>query len=134
MSRVPHSAADPESKKLSDETLQRLGRKKRVVSDDENFGAHDVPDDQRGCAHPRRDIAARPSDIDVIWSTAMAGRSIAAARLFYADQVGLSTSPTVFLITPRRPTIPRSNRLPCSSASPDEGKTFASAGRAVEAA
>src|ERR1700694_5234951 len=47
----------------------------------------------------------------------MAGRSIAAARCTMPIRSGSSTSPTGCRSTPGRPTIPRSNRRRCSSAS-----------------
>ena len=61
---------DPEVEKLIDETLQRLGRKKRVVSDDEilermmypmiNEGARILEEKHRGAAERyRRDLALR---------------------------------------------------------------------------
>ncbi len=53
---------------------------------------------------------------------AMAGRSIAAARCSRPTASASSTSPTGWLTTPRRPTIPRWSRRRCSSASPPKAR------------
>ena len=115
-SRAP--LPDPEVEKLIDETLQRLGRKKRERQRRRDPRAHDVSDDQRGCAHPRREgIAARPSDIDVIWLYGYGWPIYRGGPMFYADRSASSTSPIGCPIMPRRPTIPRWSRRRCSSGS-----------------
>ena len=76
--------------------------------------AHDVSDDQRGREDPRRGHrgASVPTST---WSgsTAMAGRSIAAARCSGPTPSASSTSPTVSPSTPRRPTTRASSPRRC---------------------
>ncbi len=58
---------DPEVEKLIDETLQRLGRKRRNVSDEEILERMMYPMINEGARILEEQVAARPSDIDVIW-------------------------------------------------------------------
>ena len=80
---------DPEVEKLIDETLQRLGRKKRVVSDDEILERMMYPMINEGARILEEGIAARPSDIDVIWLYGYGWPIYRGGPMFYADQVGL---------------------------------------------
>ncbi len=64
-SRAP--LPDPEVEKLIGETLQRLGRKRRAVSDEEILERMMYPMINEGARILEEKIAARPSDIDVIW-------------------------------------------------------------------
>src|SRR5436853_1657 len=86
-SRAP--LPDPEVEKLIDETLQRLGRKKRVVSDDEILERMMYPMINEGARILEENIAARPSDIDVIWLYGYGWPIYRGGPMFYADQVGL---------------------------------------------
>jgi 3-hydroxyacyl-CoA dehydrogenase len=86
-SRAPLS--DPEVEKLIDETLLRLGRKKRVVSDDEILERMMYPMINEGARILEEGIAARPSDIDVIWLYGYGWPIYRGGPMFYADQVGL---------------------------------------------
>jgi 3-hydroxyacyl-CoA dehydrogenase len=86
-SRAP--LPDPEVEKLIDETLQRLGRKKRVVSDDEILERMMYPMINEGARILEEGIATRPSDIDVIWLYGYGWPIYRGGPMFYADQVGL---------------------------------------------
>ena len=111
-SRAP--LPDPDVEKLIDETLTRLGRKRRVVSDDEILERMMYPMINEGAKILDEGIAAR----------AERHRRGLALRLWLAD---LSRRPDVLgrqrrpeahrrsslLSTPRRPTIPRSSRRRC---------------------
>jgi 3-hydroxyacyl-CoA dehydrogenase len=79
---------DPEVEKLIDETLLRLGRKKRVVSDDEILERMMYPMINEGARILEENIAARPSDIDVIWLYGYGWPIYRGGPMFYADQVG----------------------------------------------
>ena len=110
---------DPEVEKLIDETLQRLGRKKRVVSDDEilermmypmiNEGARILEEKHRGASERhRRDLALW------LWLADLPRRPDVLCR---PGRPQAHRRPAV-ATTPRRPTIPRSSRRRCSSVSP----------------
>jgi 3-hydroxyacyl-CoA dehydrogenase len=86
-SRAP--LPDPEVEKLIDETLQRLGRKKRVVSDDEILERMMYPMINEGARILEEGIATRPGDIDVIWLYGYGWPIYRGGPMFYADQVGL---------------------------------------------
>ncbi len=86
-SRAP--MPDPEVEKLIDETLLRLGRKRRVVSDDEILERMMYPMINEGARILEEKIAARPSDIDVIWLYGYGWPVYRGGPMFYADQVGL---------------------------------------------
>ena len=86
-SRAP--LPDPEVEKLIDETLQRLGRKKRVVSDDEILERMMYPMINEGARILAEGIATRPGDIDVIWLYGYGWPIYRGGPMFYADQVGL---------------------------------------------
>src|ERR1700704_788444 len=80
---------DPEVEKLIAETLQRLGRKPRVVSDDEILERMMYPMINEGARILEEGVAARPSDIDVIWLYGYGWPIYRGGPMFYADQVGL---------------------------------------------
>src|SRR5256885_548070 len=86
-SRAP--LPDPEVEKLIDETLQRLGRKRRVVSDEEILERMMYPMINEGARILEEGIAARPSDIDVIWIYGYGWPVYRGGPMYYADQVGL---------------------------------------------
>ena len=82
-SRAP--LPDPEVEKLIDETLQRLGRKRRVVSDDEILERMMYPMINEGARILEEKVAARPSDIDVIWLYGYGWPIYRGGPMFYAD-------------------------------------------------
>src|SRR5207244_5142676 len=79
---------DPDVEKLIDETLQRLGRKKRVVSDDEILERMIYPMINEGARILEEGIAARPGDIDVIWVYGYGWPAWRGGPMHYADQIG----------------------------------------------
>jgi len=86
-SRAP--MPDPEVEKLIDETLLRLGRKKRIVSDDEILERMMYPMINEGAKILEEGIAARPSDIDVVWLYGYGWPIYRGGPMFWADTVGL---------------------------------------------
>ena len=64
-SRAP--LPDPDVEKLIDETLAKLGLKRRAVSDEEILERMMYPMINEGAKILAEGIAARPSDIDVVW-------------------------------------------------------------------
>ena len=86
-SRAP--LPDPDVEKLIDETLQRLGRKRRAISDEEIHERMVFPMINEGARILEEGIAARPSDIDVIWIYGYGWPVYRGGPMFYADQVGL---------------------------------------------
>jgi 3-hydroxyacyl-CoA dehydrogenase len=86
-SRAP--LPDPEVEKLIDETLQRLGKKRRAISDEEILERMMYPMINEGARILEEGIAARPSDIDVIWLYGYGWPIYRGGPMFYADQIGL---------------------------------------------
>ena len=79
---------DPEVEKLIDETLARLGRKKRVVTDDEILERMMYPMINEGAKILAEGIAARPSDIDVVWLYGYGWPIYRGGPMFWADTEG----------------------------------------------
>ena len=77
---------DPEVETLINETLQRLGRKRRVVSDEEILERMMYPMINEGARILEEKIAARPSDIDVIWLYGYGWPIYRGGPMYYADQ------------------------------------------------
>jgi 3-hydroxyacyl-CoA dehydrogenase len=86
-SRAP--LPDPDVEKLIDETLQKLGKKRRAVSDDEILERMMYPMINEGARILEEGIAARPSDIDVIWLYGYGWPIYRGGPMFWADTVGL---------------------------------------------
>jgi 3-hydroxyacyl-CoA dehydrogenase len=80
---------DPDVEKLIDETCARLGIKRRTVSDDEILERMIYPMVNEGARILEEKIAARPSDIDVVWLYGYGWPIYRGGPMFYADQVGL---------------------------------------------
>ena len=113
-SRAP--LPDPEVEKLIDETLQRLGRKRRVVSDDEILERMMYPMINEGARILEEKIAARAErhrrDLALwLWLADLSRRPDVLCR---PGRPQAHRRPAV-VSTPRRPTIPRSSRRRCSS-------------------
>jgi len=117
---------DPEVEKLIDETLLRLGRKKRVVSDDEILERMMYPMINEGARILEEGIAARPSDIDVIWLYGYGWPIYRGGPMFYADQVGLKHIADRLSYYAKETNDPSLEPSPLLKRLADEGKTFAS--------
>ncbi|WP_253626041.1 MULTISPECIES: 3-hydroxyacyl-CoA dehydrogenase NAD-binding domain-containing protein [unclassified Bradyrhizobium] len=86
-SRAP--LPDPEVEKLIDETIERLGRKKRVISDDEILERLMYPVINEGAKILEEGIAVRPSDLDVVWLFGFGWPIYRGGPMHWADQIGL---------------------------------------------
>jgi 3-hydroxyacyl-CoA dehydrogenase len=125
---------DPEVEKLIDETLQRLGRKKRVVSDDEILERMMYPMINEGARILEEGIAARPSDIDVIWLYGYGWPIYRGGPMFYADQVGLKHIADRLSYYAKETNDPSLEPAPLLKRLAAEGKTFASLAQGSKAA
>src|SRR3954453_19792391 len=131
-SRAP--LPDPEVEKLIDETLQRLGRKRRVVSEDEILERMMYPMINEGARILEEGIAARPSDIDVIWLYGYGWPIYRGGPMFYADQVGLKHIADRLSYYAKETDDPSLEPSPLLKRLAAEGKTFASLGQSAKAA
>ncbi|SDN92962.1 3-hydroxyacyl-CoA dehydrogenase NAD-binding domain-containing protein [Afipia sp. GAS231] len=125
---------DPEVEKLIDETLQRLGRKKRVVSDDEILERMMYPMINEGARILEEGVAARPSDIDVIWLYGYGWPIYRGGPMFYADQVGLKHIADRLSYYAKETNDPSLEPSPLLKRLAAEGKTFASLAEKAKAA
>lgn len=87
-SRVP--IPDPEVEKLIDETLTRLGCKRRSFSEDEILERLTYPMINEGARILEEGIAARPGDIDLVWLYGFAWPIYRGGPMYWADEVGLA--------------------------------------------
>ncbi|SFJ30753.1 3-hydroxyacyl-CoA dehydrogenase NAD-binding domain-containing protein [Bradyrhizobium sp. cf659] len=88
-SRAP--LPDPEVEKLIDQTLNRLGRKRRTISDEEILERTTYAMINEGARILEEGIAARASDIDVVWLYGYGWPVYRGGPMYYADHVGLKT-------------------------------------------
>lgn len=86
-SRAP--LPDPEVEKLIAQTLKRLGRKPRSVSDEEILERTTYSMINEGARILEEGIAARASDIDVVWLYGYGWPVYRGGPMYYADHVGL---------------------------------------------
>lgn len=131
-SRAP--MPDPEVEKLIDETLLRLGRKKRVVSDDEILERMMYPMINEGAKILEEGIAARPSDIDVVWLYGYGWPIYRGGPMFWADTVGLKHIADRLAFYAKETNDPSLEPAPLLKKLAAEGKTFASLAAASKAA
>ena len=131
-SRAP--LPDPEVEQLIDQTLQRLGRKRRVVSDEEILERMMYPMINEGARILEEKIAARPSDIDVIWLYGYGWPVYRGGPMFYADQVGLKHIADRLSYYARETNDPSLEPAPLLKRLAAEGKTFASLAQTEKAA
>src|SRR6476659_4857858 len=117
---------DPEVEKLIDETLQRLGRKRRAVSDEEILERMIYPMINEGARILEEKIAARPSDIDVIWLYGYGWPIYRGGPMYYADQVGLKHIADRLSYYAKETNDPSLEPAPLLKRLAAEGKTFAS--------
>jgi 3-hydroxyacyl-CoA dehydrogenase len=128
-SRAP--LPDPEVEKLIDETLQRLGRTRRAVSDDEILERMMYPMINEGARILEEKIAARPSDIDVIWLYGYGWPIYRGGPMFYADQVGLKHIAERLSFYAKETNDPSLQPAALLQRLADEGKTFGSLAKAA---
>lgn len=131
-SRAP--MPDPEVEKLIDETLLRLGRKKRVVGDDEILERMMYPMINEGAKILEEGIAARPSDIDVVWLYGYGWPIYRGGPMFWADTVGLKHIADRLAFYAKETNDPSLEPAPLLKKLAAEGKTFASLAAASKAA
>jgi 3-hydroxyacyl-CoA dehydrogenase len=131
-SRAP--LPDPEVEKLIDETLQRLGRKRRSVSDEEILERMMYPMINEGARILEEKIAARPGDIDVIWLYGYGWPVYRGGPMFYADQVGLKHIADRLSYYAKQTNDPSLEPAPLLKRLAAEGKTFASLAQSTKAA
>ncbi|MEK9283062.1 MULTISPECIES: 3-hydroxyacyl-CoA dehydrogenase NAD-binding domain-containing protein [unclassified Bradyrhizobium] len=131
-SRAP--LPDPEVEKLIDETLLRLGRKKRVVSDEEILERMMYPMVNEGAKILEEGIAARPSDIDVVWLYGYGWPIYRGGPMFWADTVGLKHIADRLAFYAKETNDPSLEPAPLLKKLAAEGKTFASLAAASKAA
>ena len=123
-SRAP--MPDPEVEKLIDETLSKMGKKRRVVSDDEILERMMYPMINEGARILEEKVAARPSDIDVIWLYGYGWPIYRGGPMFYADQVGLKHIADRLSYYAKETNDPSLEPAPLLKRLAAEGKTFAS--------
>ncbi|MBW7962489.1 3-hydroxyacyl-CoA dehydrogenase NAD-binding domain-containing protein [Bradyrhizobium sp. BR 10261] len=123
-SRAP--LPDPEVEKLIDETLLRLGRKKRVVSDDEILERMMYPMINEGAKILEEGIAARPSDIDVVWLYGYGWPIYRGGPMYWADGVGLKHIADRLSYYAKETNDPSLEPAPLLKKLAAEGKTFGS--------
>jgi 3-hydroxyacyl-CoA dehydrogenase len=123
-SRAP--LPDPDVEKLIDETLMRLGRKRRVVSDEEILERMMYPMINEGAKILAEGIAARPSDVDVVWLYGYGWPIYRGGPMYWADQIGLKHIADRLAFYARETNDPSLEPAPLLKKLADEGKTFAS--------
>jgi 3-hydroxyacyl-CoA dehydrogenase len=125
---------DPDVEKLIEETLQKLGKKRRVVSDDEILERMMYPMINEGARILEEGIAARPSDIDVIWLYGYGWPIYRGGPMFWADSVGLKQIADRLSYYAKETNDPSLEPAPLLKRLAAEGKTFASLAAASKAA
>ena len=131
-SRAP--LPDPDVETLIDQTLTRLGRKRRTVSDDEILERMMYPMINEGAKILAEGIAARPSDIDVVWLYGYGWPIYRGGPMYWADTVGLKHIADRLAFYAKETSDPSLEPAPLLKKLADEGKTFASLAAASKAA
>jgi len=117
---------DPEIEKLIEETTAKLGLKRRAISDDEILERLMYPMINEGARILEEKIAARPSDIDVVWLYGYGWPIYRGGPMFYADSVGLKHIADRLSFYAKQTNDPTLEPTPLLKRLADEGKTFAS--------
>ncbi|CAN5440427.1 3-hydroxyacyl-CoA dehydrogenase NAD-binding domain-containing protein [soil metagenome] len=117
---------DPEIEKLIEETTAKLGLKRRAISDDEILERLMYPMINEGARILEEKIAARPSDIDVVWLYGYGWPIYRGGPMFYADGVGLKHIADRLSFYAKQTNDPSLEPTPLLKRLADEGKTFAS--------
>ncbi|MBN9581494.1 MAG: enoyl-CoA hydratase/isomerase family protein [Afipia sp.] len=117
---------DPEIEKLIEETTAKLGLKRRQIDDQEILERLMYPMINEGARILEENIAARPSDIDVVWLYGYGWPIYRGGPMFYADQVGLKKIAERLSFYAKQTNDPSLEPTPLLRRLADEGKTFAS--------
>ncbi|WP_257166301.1 3-hydroxyacyl-CoA dehydrogenase NAD-binding domain-containing protein [Bradyrhizobium sp. SRS-191] len=117
---------DPDVEKLIDETLAKLGLKRRAVSDEEILERMMYPMINEGAKILAEGIAARPSDIDVVWLYGYGWPIYRGGPMYWADSVGLKHIAERLAYYAKETNDPSLEPAPLLKQLADEGKTFAS--------
>jgi len=125
---------DPDVEKLIGQTLQQMGRKRRTVSDQEILERMMYPMINEGARILEEKIAARPSDIDVIWLYGYGWPIYRGGPMYYADQVGLKHIADRLSYYAKETDDPSLEPAPLLKRLAAEGKTFASLAQTSKAA
>ncbi|BAM92615.1 3-hydroxyacyl-CoA dehydrogenase [Bradyrhizobium oligotrophicum S58] len=123
-SRAP--LPDPDVERLIDETLAKLGLKRRAVSDEEILERMMYPMINEGAKILAEGIAARPSDIDVVWLYGYGWPIYRGGPMYWADSVGLKHIAERLAFYAKETNDPSLEPAPLLKKLADEGKTFAS--------
>ncbi|WP_316201484.1 MULTISPECIES: 3-hydroxyacyl-CoA dehydrogenase NAD-binding domain-containing protein [unclassified Bradyrhizobium] len=123
-SRAP--LPDPDVEKLIDETLAKLGLKRRAVSDEEILERMMYPMINEGAKILAEGIAARPSDIDVVWLYGYGWPIYRGGPMYWADSVGLKHIAERLAFYAKETNDPSLEPAPLLKQLAEEGKTFAS--------
>ena len=117
---------DPEIEKLIEETTAKLGLKRRQIDDQEILERLMYPMLNEGARILEEKIAARPSDIDVVWLYGYGWPIYRGGPMFYADSVGLKKIAERLSFYAKQTNDPSLEPTPLLKRLADEGKTFAS--------
>jgi 3-hydroxyacyl-CoA dehydrogenase len=131
-SRAP--LPDPDVEKLIVDTCARLSLKRREISDDEILERMIYPMINEGARILEEGIAARPSDIDVVWLYGYGWPIYRGGPMHYADQVGLKHIADRLSYYAKATNDPSLEPAPLLKRLAAEGKTFASLAAAKKAA
>jgi len=123
-SRAP--LPDPEVETLINDTLSKLGLKRREISDQEILERMIYPMINEGARILEEKIAARPSDIDVVWIYGYGWPVYRGGPMFYADLVGLKPIAERLSHYAKQTNDPSLEPAPLLKRLADEGRTFAS--------
>jgi 3-hydroxyacyl-CoA dehydrogenase len=123
-SRAP--LPDPEVETLIDQTLQKLNLKRRAIDDQEILERMMYPMINEGARILEEKIAARPSDIDVIWLYGYGWPIYRGGPMHYADSVGLKQIAERLSHYAKQTDDPTLEPAPLLARLASEGKTFAS--------
>jgi 3-hydroxyacyl-CoA dehydrogenase len=123
-SRAP--LPDPEVETLIDQTLQKLDLKRRAIDDQEILERMMYPMINEGARILEEKIAARPSDIDVIWLYGYGWPIYRGGPMHYADSVGLKEIAERLSLYAKQTNDPSLEPAPLLARLAAEGKTFAS--------
>ena len=103
-----------------------MGKKRRAVSDDEILERMTYPMINEGARILAEKIAARPSDIDVVWLYGYGWPVYRGGPMYYADTVGLKKIAERLAFYAKQNNDPSLEPAPLLKKLADEGKTFAS--------